>query len=78
MRRLALELIERDDDELSDQEIFARSGADEFWYIQLCLETMHRLPSELDSVLLCREYTLLQAYHIIKKAMGSLVKTFGQ
>ena len=78
MRREALALLERDEDDLSDQEIFAQSGTDEYWFTHLCIETLHRLPSELDPILLCREYTMLQAYHIVQKAMSTLARTFGQ
>jgi hypothetical protein len=75
---MALELLARDDDDLTDQEIFAQQANDSFWFTSLCLETLHRLPSELDALLLCREYTMLQAYHIVKRAMATMAREFGQ
>lgn len=71
MRDRALELIARSDDDLTDVELFAQQG-ESFWYIDLCLDQLHRLPSEIDPILLCREYTEIQAYHTVKRAMNDL------
>ena len=71
MRDRALELLVQTDDDLTDAEIFAQQG-DPFWYVDLCLEKLHRLPSEVDPLLLCREYTEIQAYHVVKRAMNEL------
>lgn len=71
MRSRALELLGRADDDLTDAELFARQG-DPFWYIDLCLGQLHRLPSEVNPLLLCREYTEIQAYHLVKQAMQEL------
>ena len=76
VRRAALESLDRADDDLTDREIFAQQADDSFWFIELCLETLHRLPIEIDPLLLCRHYTELQAYHIIKKVMTGLIRTF--
>lgn len=78
VRREALALLGRTDDDLTDAEIFAQSATDEFWFISLAIDQFGRLPSELDRILTCREYTLLQAHSIVKKAMTGLIKTFGQ
>jgi hypothetical protein len=78
VRRTALEYLERDEDDLTDQEIFAQSATDEYWIVDLALSKLNRLPSELDAILLCREYTLLQAYHLVQKAMATLARNFGQ
>lgn len=71
VRARALELIARTDDDLADVELFAQQG-DPFWYVHLCLEQLHRLPSEIAPILLCREYTEIQAYHTVKRAMDEL------
>lgn len=76
MRVEALKLIARDDDDLSDAELFARQGDEEYWFVDLCLESLHRLPCEIEPILLCREYTVLQAHSIIKRAMEGLSRTF--
>lgn len=75
VRAAALESLNRTDDDLTDREIFA-AQPDEFWYIDLVLTTLHRLPSEVDPLLLCREYTELQAYSIVKKYMTQLINVF--
>ena len=63
---------------MTDVEIFAQEATDEFWYTSLCIEQLHRLPSEVDQLLTCREYTLLQAHSIVRKAMTELARTFGK
>lgn len=69
MRRKALELLARTEDDLTNAEIFAREATDEYWFIELCLETLHRLPSEVEPILMQREYMLLSARNIINRAM---------
>jgi hypothetical protein len=76
VRTLALELAERDESELNDSEVLAQDGTDDFWFISLCLDTLHRLPSEVNDTLMCREYTALQAHSIIRKAMTELQRRF--
>lgn len=76
VRREALALIARDEDALSDAEIFARQGDEEYWFVDLCLSQLNRLPCEIEPLLLCREYTVLQAHTIIKRAMEALSRTF--
>lgn len=76
MRRRAFELIARTDDDLSDAELFMRQALDDYWYIDLCLETLHRLPSELDATLTMREYGRLQAHATIKRAISDMQRTF--
>lgn len=77
MRREALRQAGRggDLDAMTDTELFAAQDPD-FWYIDLCLETLHRLPIEVDALLLCRTYTELQAYQLIKNAMTRLTRAF--
>lgn len=75
VRRAALESLNRTDDDLTDRELFAQQP-DDFWYWEFCTETLHRLPIEIDPLLLCRHYTELQAYHIVKRAMTGLIRTF--
>jgi hypothetical protein len=76
VRSQALSLLGRDDDELTDRELFAQQADDDFWYVGLCLEQLHRLPSEVNATLLCREYTELQAYQLVKRAMEALASEF--
>ncbi len=68
-------MLARTDDELTDAELFARQ-TDDYWFIDLCLEQLHRLPSEVEQTLLCREYTALQAYHIVKRAITDMQTIF--
>jgi hypothetical protein len=77
VRDRALALLARTDDDLTDAEIFAQQE-DGFWYIDLCLDQLHRLPSEVDPLLLCREYTQLQAYNVVKRAMQELQQKFSE
>lgn len=73
--RVALELLARTADDLSDVEIILRQ-TDDAWYIDLCVDQLHRLPSEIDPILGCREYTRLQARAIIKSAQAQLTRQF--
>ena len=72
---MALDLLDRTLDDLSDLELFARQ-TDEAWYQDLCLESLHRLPSEIDPILGCREYTALQARSIVKAAQAQLMRAW--
>jgi hypothetical protein len=76
VRRTALDRLKRTDDDLTDAEIFARQGNDDFWFVDLCLEKLHRLPIEVEPLLLCRHHTELQAYHVIRSAMADLARAF--
>lgn len=76
MRRRALELLARTDDDLSDAELFMRQATDDHWYVSLCIEDLHRLPSEINPILTMREYTLLQAHSIIKRAISDQQRQF--
>lgn len=76
MRRRALELIARTDDDLSDAELFMQQALDDYWYVELCLGTLHRLPSELDATLTMREYGVLQAHQVIKRAISEMQRQF--
>lgn len=63
--------MERGIDDLSDLELFGRL-TDEGWYLDLCVDQLHRLPGEVDPILGCREYTMLQARSIVKQAQDKL------
>lgn len=76
VRTRALEIMAREDDELSDAEILARDANDDFWFVSLCIEQFHRLPSEIEPLLTCREYTVLQAHSIVARAMGEITRRF--
>ena len=60
---------------MSDMELFARQ-TDDAWYIDLCITELKRLPSEIDPILGCREYTTLQARAIVAQARAELMRTF--
>jgi hypothetical protein len=75
VRRVALELCERTIDDLTDLELFGRL-TDDGWYLDLCVDSLHRLPSEVDPILGCREYTLLQARSIVKQAQDQMSRRF--
>lgn len=76
MRRAALALLDRDEDDLTDQEVFARQGESDYWFARLALDTFHTLPSELGQRLLMREYVQLQAVQLISRAMETLARAF--
>lgn len=79
VRREALAMLERqqDIDDLTDVEVLSRS-TDDLWYLDLCIDNLHRLPNEVDEVLLCREYTALRARSLVKAAQAKLIQTFGK
>ena len=68
-------MLQRTADDLTDAELFGRL-TDEGWYVDVCLEQLHRLPSEVDPILGCREYTTLQARSLVKQAQSSLMRRF--
>lgn len=43
-----------------------------YWFTDFCIEKLHRLPSEVEQYMTCREYTHLQAYYIVKGAYAVL------
>ena len=76
MRRLALEYIApKSEDDMTDLELLSRAP-DEYWFIDLCLEKLHRLPSEMEALISNREYVTLQAYATVKRAMDKMCRTF--
>lgn len=75
VQRLALELMERDLDSLTDIELMNRS-TDETWFIDLCINQLHRLPSEVEPIMGCREYTTLQAFFVVKQAQSRMTQSF--
>ncbi len=76
VRTRALEIMARGDGDLTDAEILAQDANDDFWFISMAVETLQRLPSEVEPLLTCREYTTLQAHSIIRRAMGELTRRF--
>lgn len=70
-----MELLERTEDDLTDAEILGRSP-DELWFMDLCVEELHRLPSEVNPLLMCREYTWLKARSVVKRAMADMQRSF--
>jgi hypothetical protein len=53
-----------------------QQATDDHWYVSLCIEDLRRLPSEINPILTMREYTLLQAHSIIKRAIADMQKAF--
>jgi hypothetical protein len=62
-------------DDLTDIELFARQ-TDDAWYVDVCIDQLKRLPSEIDPILGCREYTTLQARAIVGQARTELTRQF--
>ena len=77
VRRRCWALLERDEDDLTDVELMNRSP-DDLWYLDLCIDQLHRLPSEIDQIILCREYTALQARSVVKRAQADLTRVFSK
>jgi len=77
VRRRCWDRMAREVDDLSDMELMNRSPAD-LWYLDLCVDQLHRLPSEIDPIILCREYTALQARAIVKRAQTEMTRTFAK
>ena len=82
----ALELAARSsDDELTDLEIVLRQK-DELWFADFCLDTLRRLPSEVEPWIGMREIMMIQARGVIKQAqeeharkwMGYQMPEFGR
>lgn len=76
MRREALALLNREEDDLTDQEVFARQADSDYWFARLAMDTFGVLPSELGQRLLMREYVQLQAVQLVSRAMESLARAF--
>lgn len=73
VRRVALELLDRTIDDLTDLEVFSRQ-TDEAAFLDFCLEELRRLPSEVDPVLGMREWCGIQARGIVKQAQSQLMR----
>ena len=53
-----------------------QQATDDHWYVDLCIESLHRLPSEINGILTMREYGTLQAHSIIKRAISDMQRAF--
>ena len=53
-----------------------QQATDDHWFVSLCLEDLHRLPSEINPILMMREYGVLQAYATIKRAISDMQRMF--
>lgn len=76
VRRRALDLLARTDDDLTDVELFMQQATDDHWFVELCVSSLNRLPSEINPILTMREYGVLQAHSIIKRAIGDMQRAF--
>lgn len=56
--------------------MLSADGGSDFWYIDLCIQELHRLPAEITPLLTQRAYTELQAYNLVKRAMEELQRRF--
>lgn len=72
VREKALELLGQTLDDLTDAE-YLGMGTDEGWFLGLCLDTMHRLPSEVEATLTAREYELLKARALVQTAYAKVL-----
>jgi hypothetical protein len=68
--------LARTDDDLTDAELFMQQATDDHWFVSLCIEDLHRLPSEINPILTMREYGVLQAHAIIKRAISDMQRAF--
>lgn len=68
-------MVDRTLDDLTDVEVILRQ-TDEGWFADFCLETLQRLPSEVEPTITMRECTLIQARGIVKQAQGELTNRF--
>jgi hypothetical protein len=60
VRTRALEIMAREDTDLTDAEILARDANDDFWFVSLpCRDPAYGCRAEIEPLLTCREYTLL-------------------
>lgn len=75
VRRLALELIARGEDDLTDMELMLRQP-DDLWFADFCLTELRRLPSEVQIGM--REYCALQARGVVKQAQDRLARTWAE
>jgi len=75
VQRQALALLDRTEDDMTDAELMGRAS-EEHWYMGLCMERFHRLPSEVDLVLGCREYTALRAHGVVARAIDDMQRKF--
>lgn len=73
VRTKALELLGQTLDDLTDAE-YLGMGTDEGWWLSLCLDTMHRLPSEVEPTLTAREYELLKARALVQTAYSKVLE----
>lgn len=77
VRRLALELLDRTVDDLSDLEVFGRQ-TDEAAFMSFCIEELRRLPSEVEPIMGCREWTLIQARSVVRSAQNQLMRAWSK
>lgn len=75
VRELALQLMARHTDDLSDAEHLLRQ-TDRYWWLNYCLERWHTTPDRVDRWLLCREHTWLQAHAIVSDAYRRLTTRY--
>ena len=73
MREYAYALIERSNDDLSDDE-YLLACTDDYWFGNFCLETLRQLPSQVAPLMGSCEYTRLRAHYIVKRAYDDLLR----
>lgn len=70
---MALTLIARAPDDLTDAEHLLRQ-TDAYWWWSVCLDRWGLPPERVDQWLLCREFTALQAAGIVADAYQRLAR----
>lgn len=53
-----------------------QQATDDYWYVEMCVESLNRLPSEINPILTMREYGVLQAHSTIKRAISDMQRAF--
>lgn len=71
----ALQLCGRGIDDLTDVEVLLRQ-TDDGWFADFCIGELGKLPSEVEPLMTCREYTFLQARSLVKAAQSELARVF--
>lgn len=60
--------------DMSDLEHLQRT-TDDYWFISVCIEKLHRLPSELEDIGMS-QVCLLRAYGIVSNAYDHVVRGY--
>ncbi len=73
VQRRALELLRRDEDDMSDVELMQRMP-DRYNYLTFCIDLLGRLPSEVQMTE--REWTEVCAWALVRQAQQEMIREF--